>query len=141
MEYLESPYPALKDEAQTAEYTTPGPEPNEVTTLGTQDCHHCPHKSMLLDSHSRLHTPATSGLWRSTLTTIDRNQIQLATGPSLSLPEVQSLLTLKWEGPQRLPAGQMTNLMCRHSAWDVTRVQVQTHRSELVQKPCSSDKH
>lgn len=104
MEYLESPYPALKDEAQTAEYTTPGPEPSEVTTLGAQDCHHCPHKSMLLNSQSRLHTPATSGLWRSTLTTIDRNQIQPAAGPSLSLSEVQSLLTLKWEGPQLAPS-------------------------------------
>lgn len=36
MEYLESPYPALKDEAQTAEYTTPGTEPSEVTTLGAR---------------------------------------------------------------------------------------------------------
>lgn len=101
MEYLESPYPPLKDEAQTAEYTIPGPEPSEVTTLGAWDCHHCPHKSMLLDSPSRLHTPATSGLWRSTLTTIDRNQIQLVTGPSL---RVSSLLTLKWEGPQLAPS-------------------------------------
>lgn len=104
MEYLESPYPALKDEAQTAEYTIPGPEPSEVTTLGAWDCHHCPHKSMLLDSPSRLHTPATSGLWWSTLTTIDRNQIQLVTGPSLSLPGVPSLLTLEWEGAQLAPS-------------------------------------
>lgn len=37
---------------QTAEYTTRGPDPSEVTTLGAQDCHHCPHKSTLLDSRA-----------------------------------------------------------------------------------------
>lgn len=35
---------------QAAEYTTHGPVPSEVTTLGAQDCHHCPCKSTLLDS-------------------------------------------------------------------------------------------
>lgn len=68
---------------QTAEYTIPGLQPSEVTALGAWDCHHCPHKSLLLDSHSRLHTPATSALRLSTWTRTDRNQIQLATGPGV----------------------------------------------------------
>ena len=35
---------------QTAENTSHGPAPSEVTTLGAHNCHHCPRKSTLLDA-------------------------------------------------------------------------------------------
>lgn len=44
------PHQVWRIKVQTAENTSHGPEPSEVTTLGAQNCHHCLCKSTFLDA-------------------------------------------------------------------------------------------
>ena len=75
---------------QTAENTSHGPAPSEVTTLGAQICHHCPHKSTLQDACVDS-TPAASG---SRLTTTGQIHIKIdlgTVGSTLNFSEAQFL--------------------------------------------------
>jgi hypothetical protein len=120
----------VRTKLQTAEYTIHGSEPSEVTTFGAQDCHHCPHKSMLLDACGRLHTPAASGLWLSALTTTNRIQFSCiwaqGSAQGLSLSGAQSLWL--WNGRRYNCLWRSRSLTwCMHSSpGDLIMIQAQT---------------